>query len=83
MQSAGNICNTLAFKWYVNGLHWDGSQVTTTVYKNRGRAIATVCDNWLQVTQWVSMNLVIVAEGIAHLIAWGLTYIIWGSLLEC
>ena len=45
------IYPTLAFKWYVNGLHWDGSQVTTTVYKNRGRALAKVRDNWLQLTQ--------------------------------
>ena len=45
------IYPTLAFKWYVNGLHWDGSQVTTTVYKNRGRVLAKVRDNWLQLTQ--------------------------------
>ena len=53
------------------------------VYKNRGRALAKVRDNWLQLRQGLFLTLVIAAKGIAHLIAWDLISIIWGYLLEC
>jgi len=51
------IYPTLAFKWYVNGLHWDGNPVYLTAYRNRGSMLAKVRDRWLQLTWPMVSNL--------------------------
>ena len=46
MCRARGVLRQLAFKFYVRGLDWNGGQVETPVYLNRGVTLKRVVDEW-------------------------------------
>ena len=50
MCGARGVLRTLAYKMYLGGLHWNGIQVSSAVYLDRGLVLERVLSEWLHRT---------------------------------